>query len=72
MWKYGMTRYLHLWESFIANAFMIYGLVLGADVFLYPLTSMIVNVLFFKTPINYYIGKAWILSVDATDDPPGS
>lgn len=68
---YGMNKYLHLWESLGAVTFMGYGLLLGADIFLYPLSGMLVNIICFKGPINYYIGRKWVERIDGTDDPTG-
>ena len=71
MWWFGMDRYLHLWESATAITFMGYGILLGADLLLYPLWGMLVNIVCFKGPINYYIGRDWIEANDGTDDPSG-
>ena len=71
MWEMGMERYLHLWESVGATVFMGYGILLGADLLMYPLTGMLVNILAFKGPINYYIGRDWIEANDGTDDESG-
>jgi hypothetical protein len=48
-----------------------YGILLGADLLMYPLTGMLVNILAFKGPINYYIGRDWIEAKDGTDDESG-
>lgn len=71
MWLWGMKEYLHLWESVTASIFMGYGLLLGADVLLYPLSGMLVNIVCFKAPINLYIGRSFIEKVDGTDDVSG-
>lgn len=71
MWLRGMKKYLHLWESVTATVYMAYGLLIGADVFLYPLAGMLVNIVCFKGPINYYIGRSWIERIDGTDDSSG-
>lgn len=71
MWIWGMKKYLHLWEQVGAVIFMAYGILIGADLLLYPLSGILVNILAFKGPINYYIGRKWVEAKDGTDDPTG-
>lgn len=71
MWLYGMKQYLHLWESATTIIYMAYGILLGADLLLYPLAGMLVNILCFKAPINLYIGRALVERIDGTDDSSG-
>jgi hypothetical protein len=68
--EFGFNKYLHWWESIVANLIYLIMILYGADMLMIPLTALFANI-FFKGSINLAIGRSFIERTDGTDDNRG-
>ena len=70
VFEYNLGKQIHSSEQFLDIALRVFMFFAGADLFMLILTTYLQNV-FFKAPINIYIGRDIIEKTDGTNDNTG-